>query len=67
MLTSFMGSVTDILNYNRDCAYVNELPVAVEDLDVGKLRSSAQETEGRMMGHNFKWTAFWDSKPDWSF
>jgi len=63
-----MGSVTDILNYNRDCAYANELPVAVEDLEVGKLRSTAQDAEGPMRGggHNFNWKVFWDSKPDWS-
>jgi hypothetical protein len=26
-----LGSVTDPLNYKWDCAYANELPVAVED------------------------------------
>jgi len=49
-LTAFMGSVTDISNYNRDCAYANEFPVAAEDLEVGKLESTAQEAEGRMTG-----------------
>ena len=65
-LFALMGSVTDILGYNRDGAYANELPVAVEDLDVGKLRSTAEEAEGRTRGHNFSSKAFWDSNPDWS-
>jgi len=50
MLTFLMGSVTDILNYNRDCAYANELPVAVEDLEVGKRGSTAQGAEGPLGG-----------------
>jgi len=44
--TASLGSVTDILNYNWDCAYANESPVAVEDLDVDKLRTIAQEAVG---------------------
>jgi len=44
--TASLGSVTDILNYNWDCAYANESPVAVEDLDVDKLRAIAQERLG---------------------
>jgi len=39
-------SVTDTLNYNWYCAYTNELPVAVKDLDVGKLRTIAEEAVG---------------------
>ena len=44
--TALLGSVTDILHYNCDCAYANEFPVAVEDSDVGKLRTTAQEVIG---------------------
>ena len=51
-LTACLGSVTDTLDYNRDCAYANEFPVAVEDPDVGKLRTIAQEAIGLMVGVN---------------
>jgi len=44
--TASLGSVTDILNYNWDCAYTNESPVVVEDLYVDKLRAIAQEAVG---------------------
>jgi hypothetical protein len=50
MLTASLGSVTDTLNYNWDCAYANEFPVAVEGLDVDKLRTTAQEAIGLMRG-----------------
>jgi len=39
-------SVTDILNYNLNYAYTNEFPIAVEDLDVDKPRTIAQEVIG---------------------
>jgi hypothetical protein len=52
-LTVSLGSVTDTLNYNWDCAYANELSVAVEDLDVGKLSTITQEVIDLMQGHNF--------------
>ena len=39
-------SVTDTLNYNWDYAYVNEFPVAVEDLDVDELRTTARDATG---------------------
>jgi len=38
--------VTDTFNYNWDCAYANEFPFAVEDLDVDKLRIISQEALG---------------------
>jgi len=38
-----LDSVTDISHYNWYCAYTNEFPVAVEDLDMDKLRTIAQE------------------------
>ena len=38
----------------------------VEDLDMGKLRTIAQEEMGLMRGHNFGWKAFWDLNPDLS-
>jgi len=38
--------VTDTFNYNWHCAYANEFPFAVEDLDVAKLRTVAQEALG---------------------
>ena len=41
------------LKYNWDRAYVNEFPVAVEDPDVGKLSTTAQEAINLMRGHNF--------------
>jgi hypothetical protein len=48
-----MGSVTDTLNYNWDCAYANEFPVAVEGLDGDKMRTIAKDAIGLMRGHNF--------------
>ena len=56
-VTASLGSVTDTLNYNWGCAYTNEFPVAVEDLDMGKLRTIAEEAIGLMRGHNFGWKA----------
>ena len=41
-----LGSVTDTSNYNWYCAYTNEFPVAVKDLDMDKLRTIAQEAVG---------------------
>jgi hypothetical protein len=38
-----MRSVTDTLNYNWDRAYANDLPISVEDPDVRKLKTIAQE------------------------
>jgi hypothetical protein len=35
----------------------------VDDLDVGKLRTTVQETIGRMRGHNFSWKGFLGFKP----
>jgi hypothetical protein len=54
-LKASLGSITDTLNYNWDCAYVNGFPIAVEDTDVGKLRTIAQEDLGNLKGHNFGW------------
>ena len=65
-LTASRGSVRHTLKYNWDRAYVDEFPIAVEDLDVGKLRTIVQGAIGLMRRHNFGWKAFWDSKPDWS-
>jgi hypothetical protein len=44
--TASLGSVTDTLHYNWDCAYVNEFTVAVEDLDVRKVKAIAQDVTG---------------------
>jgi len=38
--------VTHTFHYNWDCAYANEFPFAVTDLDVEKLRTIAQEALG---------------------
>jgi len=51
--TASLGSVTDTLNYNWDCAYANEFPVAVEGLDGDKTRTIAKDAIGLMRGHNF--------------
>jgi hypothetical protein len=42
-LIASLGSVTDTLNCNCDCAYANEFPVAFEDPDMGKQRTITQE------------------------
>jgi hypothetical protein len=34
--------------------------VTVKELDVGKLRTIAQEAIDLMRGHNFGWKIFWD-------
>jgi hypothetical protein len=34
--------------------------VMVEDPDVGKLRTIAQDAIVRMRGHSFSWKALWD-------
>ena len=46
--TASLGSVTD---YKLGCAYANEFPVAVEDLDVGKLRTIHQDAVGLLRRH----------------
>jgi hypothetical protein len=56
-LTASLGSIPDTLNCNCDCSYANEFPLAVEDLDVDKLRTSAQEAIGLMRGRYFGWKA----------
>jgi len=56
-LTATLGSVTDTLNYNVDCAYANDFPLAVEDLDVGQLSTTAQGAINIMRGYNFGWKA----------
>jgi hypothetical protein len=48
--TASLGSVTEPLNCKWDCAYVNEFPIAVEDLDPDKLRTIAQEAIGLYEG-----------------
>ena len=65
-LIASLGSVTDSLNYSKDCAYVNEFPVAVEDQDVGNLRTITEEVIGLTSGHDFDWKAFWNSNPEWA-
>ena len=45
--------VTYTLNYNWDSACANEFPVAVKGLDVGKMRTIAQEAICLMRGQNF--------------
>jgi len=45
-VSASLGSVTDTLNYNWGCAYVNEFSIAVEDLDVEKLTTIAQTAIG---------------------
>jgi hypothetical protein len=42
------------------------ISLAVEDHDVDKLRTIAQEAIGLMRGHCFGWKAFWHSNPEWS-
>ena len=49
-LTASLGSITDTLNHNRDCAYAKEFPIAVGETDVDKLRTTAQEAIGFMRG-----------------
>jgi len=56
-LAASLGSVTDTLHFNYDCAYANEFSVAVEDLDVGKLRTTVQGAIGL---HEVGWKAYWD-------
>jgi hypothetical protein len=60
-LTTPMGSITDTLICNCDCAYANDFPVAVEDLDVGKLCTLAEEAIGLMRGRYCSWKAACDS------
>jgi len=38
----------------------------VEDPDVGKLRTTAQEAIGLIREHNFGWRAFWYLNQKWS-
>ena len=38
-------------DYKWGCAYANEFPVAVEDLDVGKLRTIRQEAVDLLRNH----------------
>jgi hypothetical protein len=64
-LTASLGSVTDTVNCNWDCTYVNEFHVAVEDPDVGIPKTIAQEAIGLTMGHNFSTKVFWDSNSEW--
>jgi hypothetical protein len=40
------AQVTDPFNYNLDCAYANEFPVAVEDFGVLKVSTIALEAVG---------------------
>jgi hypothetical protein len=56
-LTALLGSITDILNCNCDCPYANDFPVAVENLDVDKLRTFSPGTIGLMKGRYFGWKA----------
>ena len=58
-------SVADTFNCKWYCAYANELPVLVEDLDVDKLRTFAVLAVGLMGGQHCGWKAFWDSKTEW--
>jgi hypothetical protein len=37
----------------------------VEDPDMGKLRTIAQEAISVMQGQNFGWKAFWDLNPEY--
>jgi hypothetical protein len=50
VLTASLGSVTGTLKYNRNCAYANEFPVAVEDLDIDKLKTIPQGAIDLMRG-----------------
>jgi hypothetical protein len=45
-----LGSVTDALNCNWDCAHANEFSVAVEDFDVRKERTVVQDAIGLYEG-----------------
>jgi len=38
----------------------------VEDLYVGKLRTTDHEAKGLVTGYNVGWQAFWVSNPEWS-
>jgi hypothetical protein len=38
--------------------------ISVEDSNVGKMWTSAQEAIGIMRGHSFGWKAFWDTSPE---
>ena len=53
------------LNYNWDCCYANEFPVAVEEPDVGSPRTIAHKTIDLIKGHSFGRKVFWDSNPEW--
>jgi len=44
--TTALVSVTHTLNYNWNWAYATEFPAAVEDIDVHKLCTTAQEAIG---------------------
>ena len=46
VLAASLGSLTDTFNCNWDSAYANEFPVAVEDLDVYKPRTTVQGAIG---------------------
>ena len=56
----------DTSKYNWDCAYANECPLAVEDLDVGKLKIIAEGAIGLIRGHKSGRKNFGDSNPEWS-
>jgi hypothetical protein len=64
-VTTSLFSVTDTLKYNWDCAYANEFPVAVEDLNVKKTENHS--SRGSRVGHKFGRKAFWDLNPNWSY
>ena len=63
-LTTSLGSVTH--KTISLIALMLVILVAVEDPNVGKLRTIVQDAIGRMRGHSFGWKALWDSKPEWS-
>jgi hypothetical protein len=48
--TASLGSVTDTLHYNWYCAYANEFTVAVEYLDVRKVKAIVQDATGLYEG-----------------
>ena len=68
-LTVSVGSVTDTLNCNWDCAYVNDFPSQLKIsawVSRGQLLKRQQNLWGAGENHYFDRKDFWDSNREWS-
>jgi len=60
-----LGSITDPLNCNRDCAYTNEFTSRLKTSTWEQWGPFLKRQQVSMREHNFGWRVFWDSNPDW--